>query len=59
MDKMVDEMKVEEEQLPLRDRLKCMYFPVLDHGFVALVDYMGGDSDIIQAARHLGIGFGD
>ena len=27
------------------------YFPVLDHGFVALVDYMGTDTDIEQAAR--------
>ena len=27
------------------------YFPVLDHGFVALVDYMGTDEDIVRAAR--------
>ena len=27
------------------------YFPVLDHGFVALVDYMGTDDDIERAAR--------
>ena len=27
------------------------YFPVLDHGFVALVDYMGTDADIERAAR--------
>lgn len=26
-------------------------FPVLDHGFVRLVDYLGGDSRIVQAAR--------
>lgn len=26
-------------------------FKVLDHGFVRLVDYMGGDSAIVQAAR--------
>lgn len=26
-------------------------FPVLDHGFVRLVDYMGGDNSIVQAAR--------
>lgn len=26
-------------------------FPVLDHGFVRLVDYMGNDSSIVQAAR--------
>jgi len=28
-----------------------MYFPVLDHGFVALVDYMGTDECIERAAR--------
>ncbi len=33
------------------DRIKGLYFPVLDHGFVALVDYMGDDSAIVQAAR--------
>src|SRR5688572_32421931 len=27
------------------------YFPVLDHGFVSLVDYMGTDEDIERAAR--------
>jgi len=27
------------------------YFPVLDHGFVALVDYMGSDGDVERAAR--------
>ena len=26
-------------------------FPVLDHGFVALIDYMGNDAAIVQAAR--------
>jgi thymidylate synthase (FAD) len=26
-------------------------FPVLDHGFIRLVDYMGGDDSIVQAAR--------
>jgi thymidylate synthase (FAD) len=26
-------------------------FPVLDHGFVRLIDYMGDDSAIVQAAR--------
>jgi thymidylate synthase (FAD) len=28
-----------------------MYFPVLDHGFVSLVDYMGTDTCIERAAR--------
>lgn len=33
------------------DKLIGVKFPVLDHGFVMLVDYMGGDSSIVQAAR--------
>jgi thymidylate synthase (FAD) len=33
------------------------YFPVLDHGFVSLVDYMGTDVDIERAAR-VSYGFG-
>ena len=28
-----------------------LYFPVLDHGFVSLVDYMGTDECIERAAR--------
>ena len=26
-------------------------FPVLDHGFIRIVDYMGNDSSVVQAAR--------
>lgn len=33
------------------DAVKGLYFGVLDHGFVALVDYMGDDAAIVQAAR--------
>ena len=32
------------------------YLPVLDHGFVGLVDHMGSDSAIVQAAR---VSYGD
>lgn len=31
--------------------IKGLYYPVLDHGFVSLVDVMGDDSSIVQAAR--------
>lgn len=31
-------------------------FPVLDHGFVRLVDYLGGDARIVQSAR---VSYGD
>lgn len=34
-----------------------LYFPVLDHGFVALVDYMGTDACVERAAR-VSYGFG-
>jgi thymidylate synthase (FAD) len=33
------------------DKLLGLYFPVLDQGFVSLVDYMGNDGAIAQAAR--------
>jgi thymidylate synthase (FAD) len=35
------------------DLEKILYqiFPVLDHGFIRVVDYMGNDSSIVQAAR--------
>ena len=36
---------------PAAEELLGLYFPVLDHGFVALVDYMGTDEDVERAAR--------
>jgi thymidylate synthase (FAD) len=36
---------------PAAEELLGRYFPVLDHGFVALVDYMGTDEDVERAAR--------
>lgn len=33
------------------EELLGLYFPCLDEGFVSLVDYMGGDESIVQAAR--------
>ena len=33
------------------DELLGIEVPVLDHGFAQLVDYMGNDNDIVQAAR--------
>src|ERR1700733_7183902 len=36
---------------PLAEEILGLYFPVLDHGFVALVDYMGTDECIERAAR--------
>jgi thymidylate synthase (FAD) len=42
---------------PGAEEILGLYFPVLDHGFVALVDYMGSDEDIVRAAR-VSYGFG-
>jgi thymidylate synthase (FAD) len=42
---------------PAAEEILGLYFPVLDHGFVALVDYMGTDEDIERAAR-VSYGFG-
>lgn len=36
---------------PGAERILGQYFPVLDHGFVSLVDYMGTDACIERAAR--------
>jgi thymidylate synthase (FAD) len=36
---------------PQAEEILGRYFPVLDHGFVALVDYMGTDACVERAAR--------
>lgn len=38
------------------DALLDQPIPVLDHGFVRLVDYLGGDARIVQSAR---VSYGD
>lgn len=37
--------------VPAAEEILDVQFPVLDHGFVRLVDYMGSDDRIVQAAR--------
>ena len=37
--------------VPEAEEILGKEFPVLNHGFVRLVDYMGGDDSIVQAAR--------
>lgn len=37
--------------IPAAEEILNGYFPVLDHGFIALKDYMGGDDAIEEAAR--------
>jgi len=37
--------------IPAAEEMLDKEFPVLDQGFVRLVDYMGGDARVVQAAR--------
>ncbi len=39
------------QQIPEAEEILDKEFPVLDKGFVRLVDYLGGDQRIVQAAR--------
>src|SRR5271154_6384567 len=39
------------ETVPELEKLLYQPIPVLDHGFVRVIDYMGSDSAIVQAAR--------
>ena len=56
-----DQAEISEQRRKLSSTLRCsaqgleeiMYSPhkVLDHGFVRVVDYMGNDASVVQAAR--------
>src|SRR5690606_33281058 len=37
--------------VPALEEILYEAFPVLDHGFVRVVDYMGDDGAVVQAAR--------
>ncbi len=50
-------METKRTTVPAAEEILGGYFPVLDHGFVALIDYMGSDESIEQAAR-VSYGFG-
>lgn len=43
--------RLERPRVAAMDALLGRAFPVLDDGFVRVVDYMGGDASIVQAAR--------
>ena len=36
---------------PELEKILCEALPVLDHGFIRVIDYMGDDSSVVQAAR--------
>jgi thymidylate synthase (FAD) len=44
-------METKRPTNPAAEEILGGYFPVLDHGFVALIDYMGSDESIERAAR--------
>lgn len=44
-------METKRPTNPAAEEILGGYFPVLDHGFVALVDYMGTDDSVERAAR--------
>ncbi|MBI4520389.1 MAG: FAD-dependent thymidylate synthase [Gemmatimonadetes bacterium] len=44
-------MDTKRPTIPAAEEILGGYFPVLDHGFVALIDYMGGDDSVEHAAR--------
>jgi len=44
-------METKRPTNPAAEEILGGYFPVLDHGFVSLIDYMGGDESIERAAR--------
>jgi thymidylate synthase (FAD) len=44
-------MDTKRPTVPSAEEILGRYYPVLDHGFVALVDYMGSDDAVEQAAR--------
>ncbi len=44
-------METKRPTHPAAEEILGGYFPVLDHGFVSLVDYMGSDEDVEAAAR--------
>ncbi len=50
-------METKRTVIPDAEEILGGYFPVLDHGFVSLIDYMGSDESIEQAAR-VSYGFG-
>ena len=44
-------METKRPTIPAAEEILGGYFPVLDHGYVSLVDYMGSDEDVERAAR--------
>ena len=50
-DQQLQENKTKRVTAPELETILYKAIPVLDHGFIRVVDYMGDDSSIVQAAR--------
>lgn len=50
-EEIIDEHRTRRATVPTLEEALGRTFPVLDHGFVRVVDYMGDDAAIVQAAR--------
>ena len=47
----IEDQRTKRATVPALEQLLYVPIPVLDHGFVRLIDYMGDDSAVVQAAR--------
>ncbi len=45
------QFKTERPTVPALEEILFSRIPLLDHGFIRVVDYMGDDAAVVQAAR--------
>ena len=50
-DQQSQENKTKRVNSPELEKVLYEAIPILDHGFIRVVDYMGNDTSIVQAAR--------
>ena len=50
-DQQSQENKTKRVTAPELEKILFEALPVLDHGFIRVIDYMGDDSSIVQSAR--------
>jgi len=50
-DQQLQENKTKRVSAPELEKILYEAIPILDHGFIRVVDYMGNDTSIVQAAR--------
>ena len=50
-DQQSQENKTKRVSAPELEKILYEAIPILDHGFIRVVDYMGNDTSVVQAAR--------